>query len=328
MNERFLEAKKILFLGYEYYNYHHEIKNALVSAGASVDFFPVFDYGFKYSFLRRVSRRAFARHNRNHREFILKNTENRSYDFVFVISGYLYSPSFFGQLRQRNPSAVFINYHWDSNRKTEFGTKQLDCIPFFDYAFSFDKRDCEKNDNLFYQPLFYSRPPIKKEDPKYDLAFVGSVTQYRRYQAVKRLEEYCKNNDLKFRYYLRVYVRDYIKFLLKGRVLRGIGFRAWSAGRVERFYNHSRAVVDLPNQIQSGLTMRVIEVLGSGLKLVTTNREVLSEELFDPKNVMIIDIENPIINKDFLLNGGNSSRMDSYHISSWLKTLFFSRPSK
>ena len=171
---RTLEGKRVLFLGYVYFDYHIKIINALSKEGARVDYFPVMNYNLKYTILRRLSRKMFLKHNRKHGEEILIRTENKTYDYVFVIQGHTFPSDFFVKLRKQNPKARFLNYHWDAVRITEFGNSLLDVIPFFDKAYSFDRQDCEKYDKLNYLPLFYAERNLEKIEKKYDIAFVGS----------------------------------------------------------------------------------------------------------------------------------------------------------
>jgi hypothetical protein len=62
----------------------------------------------------------------------------------------------------------------------------------------------------------------------------------------------------------------------------------------------SRAVLDVEHPSQSGLTMRTIETLLSGKKLITTNLHIFNSNLFHPSRVHVIDRDNPEIPNDFL----------------------------
>lgn len=322
MINKALEGKRVLFLGYVYFDYHIKISEALIKEGAVVDYFPVMKYNLKYTILRRLSKKMFLDHNRKHGEGILDQTKNKTYDYVFVIQGHTFPSDFFVRLREQNPSARFLNYHWDAVRVTEFGNSLLDVIPFFDEAYSFDRVDCEKHEKLNYLPLFYTDRIEVKREKKYDIAFVGSVTTYRRYNHVKKIEKYCNENGLTFKYFLLISYRDYIKFAFKGKVMKGVSFKAIPFSLVQEMYSKSRVVIDLPNQIQTGLTMRIIEVLADGLKLITTNPAIYKENFFNEDNIQVLDIDAININKDFIRKDVPPLDMSSFHIQQWVRNLF------
>ena len=55
----------------------------------------------------------------------------------------------------------------------------------------------------------------------------------------------------------------------------------------------SRAVLDIQHFKQTGLTMRTLETLGAGKKLITTNPDVKEYDFYDEGRVMTIDRANP-----------------------------------
>ena len=317
-----LIGNRILFIGYVYFDYHIKITNALIDEGAVVDYFPVMNYNLKYSILRRLSKNLFLRHNKKHSEVILEKSKNNKYDYIFVIQGQQLPSEFFVKLRDQNKNTKFINYHWDAVRMTEFGNSLLDVIPFFDKAYSFDKLDCKKYDKLKYLPLFYSKRNMESLENKYDIAFIGSVTTYRRYSYVKKIEKYCNENGLTFKYYLLIPVRDYIRFLFKGKILNNVQFKPISYKKVQEIYASSKAVIDLPNQIQTGLTMRIIEVLADGMKLITSNPNIKDEDFYNENNIQIIDLNNIIIDKTFISKTVPPIDMTKYSLQKWIRTLF------
>jgi hypothetical protein len=73
-----------------------------------------------------------------------------------------------------------------------------------------------------------------------------------------------------------------------------------AASDVHRITAASRAVVDIEHPRQRGLTMRTIETLLAGHKLVTTNAHVSQSDLYDPTRVCIVDRKRPRIPHAFL----------------------------
>jgi hypothetical protein len=92
-------------------------------------------------------------------------------------------------------------------------------------------------------------------------------------------------------------------------------------GKVKR----SRVILDIQHPAQEGLTMRTIEMIGAGKKLLTTNREVISYDFYDSHNMQYIDRNNPVIDKSFFKTDYRTidSRIyDKYSIRGWLREVF------
>ncbi|NVL90277.1 MAG: hypothetical protein HWN69_04670 [Desulfobacterales bacterium] len=336
--DRFLDGKRVLFLGYEYYDYHTQIKETIKAAGAVVDFFPVMKYDLGYTILRNLNTRGFLYYNRSYSRSILKMISGKKYDYVFAIQGFQLPDEFYIELRKLNPRARFLNYHWDSVRKTVYGNTLLDLIPFFDKLYSFDRRDCETYEALHYLPLFYTEEyeELRKEPSSaprdIDLLFIGSCCQHRRYRHVKRIERICLKQGIKFARYVHVNKRFYIRNFLRGRRLTSVHFRALSRREIIDYYRRSKVIIDLPHHSQAGLTMRVFETLGAGRKLITTNSCIAEEPFYDKRIISIIDPDILSINTEFVKDGTYewNSVLEDYSISNWIWKIFneTERPSK
>jgi hypothetical protein len=72
------------------------------------------------------------------------------------------------------------------------------------------------------------------------------------------------------------------------------------AAEVAHKVGSSRAVLDVEHPRQRGLTMRTIETLFAGKKLVTTNEHILKSDLYNPSRIHLISRLNPSIPTEFL----------------------------
>ena len=104
-----------------------------------------------------------------------------------------------------------------------------------------------------------------------------------------------------------------LKYITVGRI---------SQERIIEAYSNASAVLDIEHHKQNGLTMRTLEVLGAGLKLITTNKNIRKEDFYSESNVLIIDRGMPNIDKDFLLRRSNIPLSKKYSIESWIKCIF------
>ena len=330
MHDRFLQNRRVLFIGYEYFDYNIHICRALREAEAELDFFPMMNKNIWYLIFRQLSFKWFSAYNEWYASRILNSVSGKNYDYVFVTLGFQLPMWFYSKLRKINPDAVFINYTWDSVRETEHRNKILDILSYFDIAFSFDQDDCELYQIQRYMPLFfiddYADLAREKKELSIDLLFIGSLCTETRYRAIKKIEKLCKIKKLNFFCYLYVSYRFWFHRLFKGKLTQSIHFKFLRHEDILNYYSNSKVIIDLPGQIQSGLSMRIFEVLGSGKKLITTNTNITREEFYDPEHICVIDLENPVIDVNFI-NKKVSKIIDmsNYSIHSWLKNLFITQ---
>jgi hypothetical protein len=76
-------------------------------------------------------------------------------------------------------------------------------------------------------------------------------------------------------------------------------YKAKSRSEVVALVARSRIVVDIERPVQCGYTMRTLETLGAGRKLITTNAEVINSDFYVPDNIAIIDRNSPRISAEF-----------------------------
>ena len=72
--------------------------------------------------------------------------------------------------------------------------------------------------------------------------------------------------------------------------------------QVTDYIGNSRVVLDLPHPMQTGLTMRTIEAIGSKKKLITTNVDIVNYDFYNPKNILLIERENINFDKSFFID--------------------------
>jgi hypothetical protein len=93
---------------------------------------------------------------------------------------------------------------------------------------------------------------------------------------------------------------------------------------IVNLFSRSKVVIDLPNPLNEGLTMRSFEVLGSGLKLITTNNNILNEPFYNPEYICVVNPEEINIELNFIKDGNSIpfSSIASYSLKNWLINIF------
>lgn len=147
------KKKKVLFIGPVYYEYQDSIKKGIEETlPAKVTFLPDINFGrLKVHFLKNLKRfDSYVVKNVRHR-IEEQICTNKDYDYVFVLKGEFLQKDTVKYMRQHLSNACFIYYNWDSFKRNPSG---YDIYKLFDRKFSFDRVDCERNNDITYLPLF------------------------------------------------------------------------------------------------------------------------------------------------------------------------------
>ena len=328
----FLQGKRILFFSAHLFGYQNDIRLAMESVGAIVDYYderPANNFLVKG--VIRINRNLLAGYINHYYNKIIKETLQKEYDYVFFIKGESISASNVRRLKQFHPEANFIIYHWDSIANN---SNAQNLLPYFDRVFSFDKIDCERL-GLHFLPLFYTPDyaniPYYDKEIKYDMLFVGT-THSDRYKLVKRIEEQIiKMGGLCLTWFYFPSKILYYKMKIQNSYLRQIPvhtfhFKPMSKELLLQLYAGSRIIIDVQHPKQTGLTMRCIETLGAKSKLITTNYYITASDFYNPDNILVVDRNLPYVPEKFLNEPYRDTPKEiyeSYSIKNWLSSIFY-----
>lgn len=327
------QLKKVLFISVSFFSYEKAIAKRLEELGAEVDFFDdrpsnsVFSRGiirFNKNFLNRKIKKYYNK--------ILEEIKEKKYNYFLLVKGEAIPEFFLQKIKVMNPEMQMICYTYDS---CEEHPRFKDLIKFFDKKFTFDRNDA-KNFGLSFRPLFFVKDYLdfKENSPETnDLAFVGTA-HTDRYFVGKNVKTECDNKNLKsyFYYYspsrTAFYLKRFFDKNFKKFVVKDLSFEKLSHKKIIEIYQNSKSVLDINKPYQNGLTMRTFEVLANQRKLITTNPDIVNYPFYNPKNILVINRENPIIPNNFLKE--DIVKMDEKTIymmslDSWIDCLFFKK---
>lgn len=179
---------------------------------------------------------------------------------------------------------------------------------------TYDKNDAIKF-GLRYIGGFYSVSKsfleIQESNLLYDLIFVG--TDKGRFDYIRQLESTLHANNLKTKF---IYV-DPIKSKYSKKYTAPISY----VQSLEEM-SKSRAILDIIQVGQTGLTLRIYEGLFYNKKVITNNKEIVQHKFYHPNNILVIDTTTTInIIKNFLDSDFHPVLEEVkkvYHFSSWL----------
>ncbi len=223
---------------------------------------------------------------------------------VVVIKGEALSLSMIARMRAMLPRARFTLYFWDSFRNMPKGS--IDKIELFDRAFSFDPVDVTAEPRLIYRPLFYrdrlARAPAATRD--IDLLFIGTAHSDR----VTVVDRIARSIPAHFAFRKILYVRS--RLLHKAQPVWNAAYRRMAetdfifspmqTKEVNSLVAQSKVVLDIERHVQTGYTMRTIEMLGASQKIITTNPSVKQADFYHPDNHHVVDRDNPRIDTGFM----------------------------
>ncbi len=320
-----ISGKKILFIAPQTFGYEKAIVSALEQMGAEVTFHGQLpsDRALVKTFFR-VFPKLMWRYSDRYFISWLDNSCPKDIDIVFVVKGEGLSPKFLRYLKNHYPSARMVLYLWDSIENCKHIHSKF---PYFDDIASFDPLDCQNNKVFKYRPLFFLDKYLERNltlSAK-GVFFIGTLNGDR----PKVISNILKAWEIpvQFDYYL--FVRNRLE--LKLRMLVDKSFQILDQNRlifepmkstsiVEK-YNKCCAVLDIEHQNQAGLTMRTFEVLASGKKLITTNKNIGKHEFFDPARILVIDRDNPVVPESFFklpIEKISEGFINKYSIGGWI----------
>lgn len=332
-----LNGKKILYIGPMFFGYEKAIKTVLENQfGAQVDFYddrPANDLWTKI-FIRLKLKTLIKRKIDTYYTSIFNAINDISYDYVFVVSPETLSVNELTTLKNLQQNATFILYMWDSfDNKNSFNTLHL-----FDRVVTFDNHDAQKY-HLHFHPLFYIETYAKipsKELLDYDVCFIATAHSDR-YLVAKKVKMQLERLSLKMFSFLYLNTklmywgrRLFLKKYNYGP-LADFSFTPMSQEEIISLISKSKAILDINHPSQVGLTMRTFEALGANKKLITTNKNIMLYDFYNPSNIAIIDRDDPLIDTHFFDSPYiplDKEVYEKYSLYNWIDTVFDCQSNK
>lgn len=328
-----LAGKKILFICPRFFGYEREIERELINLGACVDFYD--ERPFKSSVEKILNRLnlKFSINNKinNYYSDVLQRTVEIDYDYLFVIAPETMTPGFLKELKLKNKKIKTILYLWDSIKNKK---NVSNIIEHFDKVFTFDRSDLAVNEKIAFLPLFYIAAYSNKgnacNNNRYNLAFIGTAHsgRFNIVNAISKTVSIENTRDFLFFFSpskLVFFLKKLLTNELNGLSIKNISFKPMTPSDVYSVLANSNIVIDIEHPGQNGLTMRTIEMLGMQKKLITTNKNVVDYDFYNPSNILVIDRSYPHIPADFLESSYqpvDETIRHKYCISAWLTYIF------
>lgn len=314
---------RLLFIAPEFNIYHLEIVKRLERHGYRVDYLKEKKIGFLWDILHKISYRVYEALQTT----ILLNSlrklksKNNKYNVLFVIRGEFVDQRVIDYLNRVFIFEKKISYQWDSVKNNP------QAVTHFRNNFSmysFDPDDCRVF-GFHYQPLFYIKSGSHDIAHSYDLSFVGVYTE-ERLNIIKIIHQlYSKKIKIKIK--IKINPLKYLSLKFFEKKLQDVPSDYFTFSNI-KYHNvlsimeKSSIVLDISHVTQSGLTMRTIEAIGCGSKLLTNNYMIRKEKFYDENMISLYDINDFSLDINSILKRKVSHyEKKDYSIDAWLGSL-------
>lgn len=315
---------RILFIGIDFYDYAARISAAFERLGHRVDFHPIEDRGFAAKTAKRLAPHAYEKRRAAYHQRLIDQSAGIVYDVVLFIQVHQMRHEALEQLRALHRDARFVLYNWDSLTTHDFRP----WMRHFDHVATFDPDDA-RTIGCAYLPLF-AIPRFFEIDhqrpAQHDLYFVGAIGSMHRFDALSRLHAFCEKSGLSVRYHLVCSPLVRWQLWRAGKSLPGVSGDSIGFEQIIAMLETSRATFDFANHRQSGYTMRLIENMCAGRKIITENPRILDEDFYRPDRFLLIDGQDFSAIPEFLAKP-ITSKLDvrAFHVDNWAARLIADR---
>lgn len=312
---------KILFVGLNYHTYTASIISEMQLLGAEVTYVDIQPRTVPYKVFRTLSRSQYEHYIQLHHLHAFQNSSSTAYDKVVFLQAHQVSEVNLALLRKVQSSADFVLYNWDSISNHDYRSQGA----YFDRVLTFDRKDAREN-GYGYLPLFCQRSMqgLRRDmaDPQ-TLFMVGNIVKAPRYEAIQLFRAYCVEKNLNFLQHLKISPVVWSQLMLSGLRPREISFRSIQHKTFQGMIASSIGTFDFANHSQSGQTMRMMESLCAGKKIVTNNSHVTAEPFYTPDRIHVFDGFDFSGVEDFLRMPLKDAHTEfsEYHIQSFVRQL-------
>jgi len=311
---------RVLFLGIDFYHYSAHICAALERHGHSVDFRPMEDRGFAAKSAKKLAPGAYRRRLDAYHDRLIDESSATAYDIVLFIQVHEWRQEAVARLRAVHPQARFVLYNWDSLTTHDFRP----WMSHFDHVATFDPEDARAL-GIAYLPLFAIPRffEIDRQRPTlHDIYFVGAIGTMERFDALERLHAFCEAAGLVARFHLVCSPVMRAALVKQRKTLPGVTGKPIGFDRIVDLLETSRATFDFANHRQSGYTMRLIENMCAGRKIVTENPRILDEPFYREDRFLLVDGRDFSALPEFLARPVTSDLdVGAFSVDNWVRTL-------
>lgn len=207
-------------------------------------------------------------------------------------------------ISKKNKTIKVITWYWNTiNKDSEPIKTDNQNIEYY----SFDKNDCSKY-GLKYNIQYYC--PIKVDNTikkTSDIYFIGRDKG--RKELIKHIEEEAKKQGL----------------VCNFNIINDSSNDIKPYSEVKKDLLTTKSILDINKDNQIGFTLRVLESLYYGIKLITNNKDIINSKLYNKNNIFIIGIDKMVLLKEFIdaeYDTKSDIFKDDYSLDTWFHNFY------
>lgn len=314
-----MSFKKILIIGPPSLGYLKKIDETLNSkSGVESSIILIDRYSFKYrNKAHKISNfisKAFFGKNLKHEyvnNTILEHVNKLDLqDVIFIIRPDLLKVKTLELLKVKAKS--LMAFYYDSTRRFP---KKIEILPLFDKVFSYDKIDVDTYNlqfltNYIFEESYYNS--------NYKNLFFNISTYDYRFESMEKLARYIDGKGWSKKIMVlgaHDLVSEHVN-IIHGQI---------PVDEVSEYIKASKIIVEIQREEQIGLSFRAFEALGHKKKFITTNKDVVNYDFYNPQNILVVDINNIKIPEEFVESPYVEVAEDvlnKYRLNTWVNEVF------
>jgi len=228
-----------------------------------------------------------------------------------------FSVSLVKSIKRLNPHINIIIYFWNPIFNNDSKIEKIKTLGKDIKLYSFDKKDCSRY-NIDFAPMLYNFDSYfnyEQKVAKYDVIFVGYLKN-----RIKMLTEIYNELERQsanaFFYVLdNINTNENVPFELHCK------YMSYDDYRINML--QSKAVLDIVQDGQIGLTIRTMETIRYHRKLITNNKDIINYDFYNKQNIFVLGIDNLNDLSDFIKTpfcAIDEDILRKYNFTDWVKS--------
>ncbi|GLH74274.1 hypothetical protein GETHLI_27760 [Geothrix limicola] len=313
--------KKILLIGLNYHNYTQEVVRELERQGHEVRFYDIQPGKPALKVMRKFFPWKYQAALDLYHKGILEREKDRHTDMVLFIQVHQMSIENLEAMKRLYPSSEFVLYNWDAVSNHDYRP----FMSYFDRIYTFDPADANAL-GVHYLPLFCLRDfqGVRRRDRSGKAVYtVGNIVNPIRYEAIKRFQRYCSQKAIPFHAFMVASTHGFTQLLKNGHLPYDVSLFSISMPKFVELIEGASAAFDFANHRQSGYTMRTIENLCAGRKIITNNSGIRDEPFFSEDRIHVFkDLDFTGVDEFLKVPLKNPDEVfESFHIDQFTRRL-------
>lgn len=314
--------RKLLFIAPDYYGFNEVVLNGLKEYSDCDVSYIVSNFKYQYKnwgeriynfFLKTLLGRNLKEKKKDEyiKEFIKFINESNDYDVLLINAPYLLTNNQIEIALKKTKLSVVI--FWDSIEKIPMQKKYLED---FDIIYSFEPDDCAKY-HLKKITNFYFAESNNDSNNLYDVCYLATYDE--RIKVAERIFKYFDEHNISVKGKMFARRRQRLPKSIE-RIKEIIPF-----SKSYKYYLDSKIILDIAHPNQKGLSFRPYEAIGLRKKLITTNKDIVNYDFYNPNNIFVIeDVDNITIPLYFFKTDYEEIDIklrEKYHIKNWIHNI-------